>query len=131
VREGVDVSIITYGPQVKTAVSVAEQLKDAISCEVLDLRCIAPLDYDSILRSVKKTRRAVVVHEAVKKHGVGAEIAAWITEALFDELQSPVLRVAANFSPVPFSKPLEAAYLPTQKDVASAVRQAYAWKVRR
>jgi pyruvate/2-oxoglutarate/acetoin dehydrogenase E1 component len=125
VCEGTDVTVITYGPQVGIAKAVAEKLKGTISVEVLDLRSIAPLDNESILRSVRKTRRAVIIHEAVKKHGVGAEIAASINEALFDELESPVLRVAARFCPVPFSKPLEAAYLPTLDELETAVRSSF------
>lgn len=130
VREGTDVTIVTYGPQVNTAAAVAEKLKDIISVEVLDLRCLAPLDNEAILRSVRKTRRAVIVHEAVKKYGVGAEIAASITEALFDELRSPVLRVAAKFCPVPFSKPLEAAYLPSQDELEAAVHESFSRRAR-
>jgi pyruvate dehydrogenase E1 component beta subunit len=130
IRAGTDVTIITYGPQVHLAAAVAEKVKDAISVEILDLRTIAPIDSDAILKSVRKTGRAVVVHEAVRKHGVGAEIAAFISESLFADLHSPVLRVASDFCPVPFSKPLEAAYLPTQDDVESAVRQAFSWRAR-
>jgi acetoin:2,6-dichlorophenolindophenol oxidoreductase subunit beta len=125
VAEGSDVTVITYGPQVGIATAVAEKLKGSISVEVLDLRSVAPLDNEAILRSVRKTRRAVIIHEAVKKHGVGAEIAASISEALFDDLLAPVLRVAARFSPVPFSKPLEAAYLPTADELEAAVRSSF------
>ena len=131
VREGTDITIVTYGPQVPMAAALAEKLKNEVSVEVVDLRSIAPLDYETILRSVSKTRRAVIVHEAVKKHGVGAEIAASINEALFRELESPILRVGAKFCPVPFSKPLESAYLPTLDEMEAAVRDSFSRQARR
>ena len=88
--------------------AVADKLgKEGITVEVIDLRTIAPYDAETVLNSVARTKRAVIVHEAVKPFGVGAEIAARINEELFGQLKSPVERVGANFSPVPFSKPLE------------------------
>lgn len=123
VREGTDVTVLSYGRQLHEAVGVADQLKDEISVEVLDLRTISPLDDDAILASVRKTGRAVVVHEAVKNFGPGAEIAARITEGAFSELKAPVQRVAAAFSPVPFSSALEAAYLPSVEQLTTTVQQ--------
>jgi pyruvate/2-oxoglutarate/acetoin dehydrogenase E1 component len=123
VREGNDVSIITYGRQVFDAIKVAETVAaDGISVEVLDLRTVSPLDMDAILASVSKTGAAVVVHEAVRNFGPGAEISSRIHEALFDKLKGPVARVGAKFSPVPFSKPLEDVFLPSPDDLQAAVR---------
>jgi pyruvate dehydrogenase E1 component beta subunit len=102
---------------------VAEKLaKEGISVEVVDLRTISPLDAETFLNSVAKTRRAVVVHEAVKNFGVGAEVAARIQEELFGQLKAPVRRVASVFCPVPFSKPLEAAFVPGQDQIEAAIR---------
>jgi pyruvate dehydrogenase E1 component beta subunit len=122
-REGKDVSILTYGPQTPVVMGVADALKGEVDVEVIDLRTISPLDDAAILDSVRKTGRAVVVHEAVKNFGAGAEISARITEALFDRLKAPVQRVGAAFSPVPFSKPLESEFVPSAAKVEEAVRK--------
>lgn len=123
VREGADVSVITYSRQVADSVAVAEKLAaEGIGVEVVDLRTISPLDEETILASVGKTGRAVVVHEAVKNFGVGAEIAARISEKLFGRLKAPVARAASAFCPVPFSKPLETAFMPGQQDIEAAIR---------
>jgi len=124
-REGRDVTVITYGPQVALVMGVATALKDEIDVEVLDLRTIAPFDEAAIVASVAKTGRAVIVHEAVKNFGAGAEIGSRITEALFDKLTCPVQRVGAKFSPAPFSKALEAAFLPSAADVHAAIRRTF------
>jgi acetoin:2,6-dichlorophenolindophenol oxidoreductase subunit beta len=103
--------------------AVVEQLgTDGISCEVIDLRTVSPLDTETILTSVAKTGRAVVVHEAVKPFGVGAEIASRIYESLFRELKAPVQRVGSQFCPVPFSKPLEDAFVPGAAQIEAAIR---------
>ncbi|WGT28003.1 alpha-ketoacid dehydrogenase subunit beta [Pseudomonas marginalis] len=123
VREGTDVTVITYSKQVHDVSAVAEQLaKEGISVEVIDLRTISPLDTESLLTSVAKTGRAVVVHEATRNFGVGAEISSRIHEALFDQLKAPVGRVGSAFCAVPFSKPLEDAYLPGAKRIEDAIR---------
>jgi pyruvate dehydrogenase E1 component beta subunit len=123
VREGADVSVITYGRQVHDALAVANELADeGIAVEVVDLRTVSPWDAATVLASVRKTRRAVVVHEAAKKFGPGAEIASVIHEALFAELKAPVARIGAKFSPVPFSRPLETVFMPSQADIEDAVR---------
>ena len=122
-RAGKDVSVFTYGPQVQLVLGVAEALKGEIDIEVVDLRTVSPLDEAAILESVRKTGRAVVVHEAVKNFGPGAEIGSRITEALFDRLKAPVQRVGAAFSPVPFSKPLESAFVPSAAKVEEAIRK--------
>lgn len=127
VREGTDVSVITYSRQVADAVAVAEKLAaEGINVEVVDLRTISPLDEATILASVGKTGRAVIVHEAVKNFGVGGEIASRVNEKLFGKLKAPVLRVASQFCPVPFSKPLETAFVPSQADIEAAIRQTLA-----
>jgi acetoin:2,6-dichlorophenolindophenol oxidoreductase subunit beta len=122
-REGTDVSIITYSRQVFDALVVAQKLaEEGTSVEVIDLRTISPLDEQTILASVRKTRRAVIVHEAVKNFGVGAEVSSRIHENLHGCLLAPVARVGAPFSPVPFSKPLETAFVPNRDKIEAAVR---------
>lgn len=128
VRPGRDVSIITYSRQVFDALAVAETLaKDGIEAEVVDLRTISPLDDATILASVRKTRRAVVVHEATRQCGVGAEVSSRIHEHLHRELLAPVQRLGSAFCPVPFSKPLETAFVPGVAEIEAAVRRAMAW----
>lgn len=123
VRKGTDVTVIGYSRQVHDIRAVAEKLaSENISVEVIDLRTISPLDTETILNSVAKTRRAVIVHEAVKNFGVGAEISARINEGLFGQLLAPVGRVGSAFCPVPFSKPLETAFMPSQNDIEAAIR---------
>jgi acetoin:2,6-dichlorophenolindophenol oxidoreductase subunit beta len=123
VRDGTDVSVITYSRQVHDAVAVADKLaKEGISVEVVDLRTVAPLDTKTVLASVAKTKRAVVMHEAVKNFGVGAEVSSIIHESLFDLLKAPVRRLGSAFCPVPFSKPLETAFVPGQAELEAAVR---------
>ena len=121
-REGNDLTIISYGRQVLEALDVAESLKGSIDAEVIDLRSISPLDKETILRSVAKTGRAVIFHEAVRRHGVGAEVSALITERLFGELKAPVQRIGAKFAPVPFAKSLETAFIPGKADLENAMR---------
>ena len=123
-RAGEDVTVIAYGPPVGHALGVAEALAaDGISVEVLDLRTIAPFDEAAILASVARTRRAVVVHEAVRAFGVGAEVSARIHEQLFDTLRAPVARVGSAFAPVPFSPVLEQAWLYGRADIEAAIRK--------
>jgi len=123
-RPGTDVSIIGYGKPILDAVGVAAGLAgEGIEAEVIDLRTVAPLDEEAILASVAKTKRAVIVHEAVKRHGIGAEIAARIGEELHGELAAPIQRVGARYAPVPFAKSLEDAYAPGGADVEAAVRR--------
>jgi pyruvate dehydrogenase E1 component beta subunit len=123
VRSGKDVTLVTYSRTVADCLSVAEKLsKDGIDCEVIDLRTVAPWDAESVLESVARTRRGVIVHEAVTPFGVGAEIASRINEELFDQLTAPVRRVGAHHTPVPFSKKLENEFVPTLARIESAVR---------
>lgn len=124
-RSGQDVTLLALSRMVSVALEAAEELAaQGISVEVIDPRSLAPLDLDTIVASVKKTGRLVVVHEAVVTGGVGAELAASVQEAAFDYLDSPILRVGAPFAPVPASLELEKLYVPGAARVASAVREA-------
>jgi pyruvate/2-oxoglutarate/acetoin dehydrogenase E1 component len=121
-RPGSDVTIVATSYMVHEALRAAEQLSQrGIEAEVIDPRTLLPLDMETILGSVRKTHRVVIVHEAVKFCGFGAEIAAQVTEAAFDALEAPPARVAAPFCPVPFSAPLEEAYLPNAQKIIDAV----------
>jgi pyruvate/2-oxoglutarate/acetoin dehydrogenase E1 component len=126
-RSGNDVSVIGYSRSMLDIPPVAEKLaKDGIDCEVIDLRTVSPLDDETILNSVRKTGRAVIVHEAVRSFGVGAEISSRIHEALFRELKAPVQRVASADSPVPYAPPLESAYLYSHAEIEAAIRKTLA-----
>ena len=123
VRPGDDVSLVSVGECTLRALDAAEQLaEDGISAEVIDVRTIAPLDAETICTSVARTGRAVVVEESPRRCGLAAEIASVITENTFASLSHPVARVTAANSPVPFSPPLEDAYLPAAADILAAVR---------
>jgi pyruvate/2-oxoglutarate/acetoin dehydrogenase E1 component len=124
VRAGKDVSVISYGRPMIDVMSVAAQLEQSnVSVEIIDLRTIVPMDMETVLGSVAKTGRAVVVHEAVTSFGVGAEIAARIHRELFGQLLAPVERVGAMYTPVPFSKPLERAYMWSPERIEAAIRK--------
>jgi pyruvate dehydrogenase E1 component alpha subunit len=123
-REGADVTIVAYSRMVLLALEAAEDLaKEGISVEVVDPRTLKPLDAETIIGSVKKTGRAVVVHEGYRTCGVGAEIAAQIMEEAFDYLDAPVLRVAGEDVPIPMSPVLEEAAIPSKKKIVEAVRK--------
>jgi 2-oxoisovalerate dehydrogenase E1 component len=112
-REGTDVTLLAYSWAVGEAVAAAETLAErGISAEVIDLRSILPMDMDTVLSSVRKTGRLLVTHPAVEFCGVGAEIAAQVSEALFGDLKAPVARYGAAYTPIPFSKTLEAQHFP-------------------
>ena len=124
VRPGTDVSVVSYGRPIKDALVIAERLAgEGISVEVVDLRTISPLDAETILKSVAKTRRAVIVHEAPRSFGVGAEVAARIQEHLYGELAAPVLRIASRDVPVPFAKVLEQEFLYKPSAIEAAICQ--------
>lgn len=124
VRSGRDVTVIAVGRMVVEAVTAATELAESgAEVEVIDVRTVQPLDSQTILDSVRRTNRALVVHEAVTFGGIGAEIAAQIQEEAFDYLDAPVLRLGAPFSPVPFSPVLERAYIPDSSRIAAGVRQ--------
>ena len=123
VRPGTDATVVAYSAMALNALAAAEQLtSDGIDVEVIDLRSLVPLDFDTVLESVARTRRAVVAHEAWRFGGFGAELAAQLHSELFGELEAPVARVGAASAPVPFSPPLEAAVVPGADAVEAAVR---------
>lgn len=123
-RPGRDVSLITYGGSLPKVLAAAEQLdEEGISAEVVDLRTLRPLDEATVFASASKTHRAVVVEEAWRSGGFGAEVAARISEQVFWDLDAPVGRVASAEVPVPYAQHLEAAALPQVEDVVAAVRQ--------
>ena len=125
VREGSHVTVVSYSGIMAAAIAAAESLaQQGVSVELIDLRTISPWDQETVLNSVSKTGRAVIVHEALRSFGVGAEIAATINERLFGKLKAPVERVGAAYSPVPFSKPLETAFIPSAATVEAAIRKA-------
>lgn len=120
-REGADLTIVTYGAMVHESLAAADRLsKEGAESEVIDLRSLAPLDRATFLASVRKTSRALVVHEAHLTSGFGAEVAAIIAQEAFDALDAPVTRVASLDVPVPFSPPLEDAVLPNAEKVYRA-----------
>jgi pyruvate/2-oxoglutarate/acetoin dehydrogenase E1 component len=121
-RPGSDVTLITYGRQIHDCLGAAAQLEGEIDVEVIDLRSLVPWDAETMLESVARTRRAVVVHQAVRRCGAGAEIAAFLSEELFGTLEAPVLRVTGKNTPVPYAKELEDHHLPSIADVVDAVR---------
>jgi pyruvate dehydrogenase E1 component beta subunit len=124
VRPGRDVTIVAVGRMVPESMTAAAELASSgIEVEVIDPRTVQPLDSQAILDSVRRTNRAVVVHEAVTFGGIGAEIAAQIQEEAFDYLDAPVLRIGAPFSPVPFSPVLERAYIPDSNRIVAGVRR--------
>jgi len=123
-RSGTDATIIAVGRMAPEAMAAAASLAEAgVEVEVIDVRTVQPLDSATILDSVRRTNRALVVHEAVTFGGIGAEISSQIQEEAFDFLDAPVLRIGAPFSPVPFSPVLERAYIPDSNRIADGVRR--------
>jgi pyruvate dehydrogenase E1 component beta subunit len=121
--EGSDVTVVAHSRMVLEALAAARTLGgEGISAEVIDLRTIAPWDRETVLASARKTGRALIVHEATREHGIGAEIASTISEELFGDLKAPVRRLGGAFCPVPFSKPLEDAFAPNQARIAETIR---------
>jgi pyruvate dehydrogenase E1 component beta subunit len=122
-RAGTDVTLVSYSRMAAESLAAAEQLAtEGIDCEVIDLRTVAPVDIDTVVVSARKTNRIVVVHEAVRAGGLGAELAAQIQEDAFDHLDAPVARVGAPFAPVPFSPSLESAYVPDIERITAEIR---------
>ena len=123
-REGTDLSIITYGRMVQMSLQAAEELeKDGIHVEVVDLRSLLPLDTDAIINSVKKTHRALIVHEAVQFGGFGGEIAGQIADSeAFYYLDAPIRRLGALSCPIPFNPNLEKATFPTVEKIVAQVK---------
>jgi len=122
-REGTDLSIITYGAMVYVAQEAAEALdREGVSTEIIDLRTVLPIDEETVLASVRKTSRAILLHEDILTGGLGAELAARIAERAFESLDAPLVRIAAPDTPVPFSTPLEEAFLPNAEKVLEKAR---------
>ncbi|HLW95069.1 MAG TPA: transketolase C-terminal domain-containing protein, partial [Solirubrobacteraceae bacterium] len=122
-RAGEDVTIVALSRLVGEALTAAAALAaDGIEAEVIDPRTLVPLDLERIVRSVERTGRLVIAHEAVQFGGFGAEVAALVGEAAFDSLDAPIARVGAPFTPIPLSPPLEDAYLPGAAAVEAAAR---------
>jgi 2-oxoisovalerate dehydrogenase E1 component beta subunit len=129
-RAGTDISVITYGAMVYVALEAAEKLireGNGVDVEVIDLRCLVPLDSEAVLASVRKTSRVILLHEDTRTAGFAGELAALIASDAFDYLDAPVLRVTAPDCPVPYSPPLEDAFLPHAADVIAAVRRLMAY----
>ena len=123
-REGSDVTLVSYSLMMHRVLEAAEALeKEGISAEVIDLRTISPLDMETIYKSVAKTHRLVIIHEAVRTGGVGAEIAARVAEEMMDDLDAPIRRLGAPFVPVPFSPSLERLVKITPEQICQAVRE--------
>jgi len=123
VRPGRDATVVALSRLVHESLAAAEELAaEGIEVEVIDPRTLVPLDLETIVESVARTHRLAVAHEAVRVGGFGAELAAEVQAAAFDELDAPIERVGAPFAPIPFSPPLEDAYLPDRHDVVAAVR---------
>jgi 2-oxoisovalerate dehydrogenase E1 component beta subunit len=123
-RAGEDVTVVSYGATLHLALDAAAALADeGIDCEVIDLRVLCPLDFESVAASVAKTGRCLIAHEDYCRYGVAAELAARLAGELFTDLDAPVGRVGAHFWPIPFSPPLEEATLPSRDRIADAVRE--------
>jgi 2-oxoisovalerate dehydrogenase E1 component beta subunit len=122
-REGRDLTVVTWGAMVYTAEEAANQLADdGVSVEILDLRTILPWDKEAVLESVRKTSKVLILHEDTHTGGFGAEIGATIAEEAFEDLDAPIKRITAPDTPVPFSPPLEKAFIPQVEDVVAGLR---------
>ncbi len=127
-RPGSDITIITYGAMVQKSMEAAKKMEEkGVSVEVIDLRTLNPLDSDSIYESVRKTGKVLIVHEDTLTAGFGAEIAALIVKNCFENLDGPVMRVAALDTPIPYSPPLEDAVLPNEKKILTALEELAAY----
>ena len=123
-REGTDVTIVSFGKIIKEAFLAADELaKENISCEIIDLRTVRPMDYDAILNSVKKTNRLVVLEEAWPFASVASEITYMVQEKAFDYLDAPVQRITTADTPAPYSPTLLKEWLPNAQDVIKAVKK--------
>ncbi|HEX4205250.1 MAG TPA: alpha-ketoacid dehydrogenase subunit beta [Ktedonobacteraceae bacterium] len=128
-REGEDMTILTYGAMVHQCLKAAQTLEedDDLAVEVIDLRCLTPLDRQSIMTSVKHTNKVLIVHEDTLTGGIGAELSAILAEDLFEYLDGPITRVAAPDVPFPYAPQLESAYLPNAEKILTAARQLAAY----
>ena len=127
-REGRDLSIITYGAMVWTALEAAEKLaQEGASVEVVDLRTLVPLDRETVCESVRKTSKVLLLHEDTRTGGMAGELAVTITESVFEYLDGPIVRVTAPDTPVPYSPPLEEAFLPNVAKLLEKARWLLNW----
>ncbi len=127
-REGSDVTIVTYGLMVLMAMGVAAELaKNGVQCEVIDLRTLSPLDEETIIESVENTGRLVVVDEAYPRCSIAADVSSMVAEKAFGSLKAPIAKVTAPHSPVPFAKVLEDAFVPSPERIGAAVMQTVAY----
>lgn len=127
-RTGNDLTIITYGAMVYTALEAAEKLEqEGLDAEVIDLRTLLPIDRETILESVKKTSKVIILHEATRTGGMAGELTAIINEGAFEYLDGPVMRVTSIDTPVPYAPPLEEFFLPQVDDVLKAARSLAAY----
>jgi pyruvate dehydrogenase E1 component beta subunit len=123
-RPGSDVTIVTYSKMLEISMKAANELaKEGIEAEIVDLRCLRPLDMEPVLESFKKTNRAVVVEEGWRSFGVGSEVASRIYEQAFDYVDAPIQRVAQKEVPLPYNRALEQSALPQVEDVIRAVKE--------
>jgi pyruvate dehydrogenase E1 component beta subunit len=123
-REGNDVTIVSFGKIIKEAIIAADELaKENISCEIIDLRTVRPMDYDCIINSVKKTNRLVVLEEAWPFASVASEITYMVQERAFDYLDAPIQRITTADTPAPYSPTLLKEWLPNAQDVIKAVKK--------
>jgi pyruvate/2-oxoglutarate/acetoin dehydrogenase E1 component len=123
-RKGKDVTVIAISYMVMKALRAAERLaEEGVDVEVIDLRTLVPLDLETLLQSVRKTNRVVIVHEGCRRGGIGAEITCNIMEEAFDFLDAPIQRVGALNVPIPYSEPLENAVIPGEEEIATAVKK--------
>ena len=127
-RAGNDLTVVTYGAMVYTALEAAEKLEqEGIDVEVVDLRTLLPIDRETILESVKKTSKVIILHEATRTGGMAGELTAIINEGAFEYLDGPVMRVTSIDTPVPYAPPLEEFFLPQVEDVLKAARSLAAY----
>ncbi|MBS1271831.1 MAG: 2-oxoisovalerate dehydrogenase subunit beta [Candidatus Marinimicrobia bacterium] len=124
-REGEDLTVLTYGSMVPTSLEAASHLESRIDVEVIDLRSLMPLDMELIIGSIKKTNKALIVHEDIKTGGIGAELSARITEEAFEWLDGPIRRVASIDTPVPFAPSLEEYFMPNPDKIAAGIQQLW------
>jgi 2-oxoisovalerate dehydrogenase E1 component beta subunit len=123
-REGTDIAVITYGAMVWTALEAAEELeKEGVSLEVVDLRTLLPYDGETVLASVRKCHKVLLLHEDTRTGGMAGELAALLAEEAFEDLDGPIVRVTAPDTPIPFSPPLEEYFLPNAQKVVEAARR--------
>lgn len=127
-REGTDITVITYGAMVWTALEAAKELeKEGVSLEVVDLRSLLPYDEDAVLESARKCSKVILLHEDTRTGGMAGELAALIAEKAFEDLDGPIVRVTAPDTPVPFSPPLEEYFLPNVTKLTEAARKLAAY----